>query len=149
MVVRSSEPWARASGVAICSKERPPPVPTWHTVPVPETPVVAPQPRLRLPAPPREKPKKTKQGGHDYGYLHAVGASERRGRSSEKERGRGGVSASCAEPASTAEGMARAATEAKECEESPQRLVIAETPTQSQEAEDPEPEGVQTRSQSR
>ena len=52
ILVRNSEPWARASGVAICSKERPPPVPTWHMVPVPETPVVAPQPRLRLPAPP-------------------------------------------------------------------------------------------------
>ena len=32
---------------------------------------------------------------------------------------------------------------------SPPRLVIAETPTQSQEAVDPEHEGVHTRSQSR
>ena len=95
---------------------------------VPETPVVAPQPRLRLPAFPPEKSKRTKEEGHDYGYLHAFGASERRGRLSE-EKGRSGASASGSEPASTAEGPASAATEAEEREESPQRLVIAETPT--------------------
>ena len=102
MVVRNSEPCARASGVAICLTERPPPVPTWHMIPVPETTVVAPQTRLRLQAPSREKPWRTKHGGHDYGYLHVFGASERRGRSSEKERGRSGASTSGVEPASTA-----------------------------------------------
>ena len=129
MVVQSSEPWARASGMAICSMERPSPVSTWHMVPVPETPVVAPQPRIRLLAPLREKPKNTKQGNHDYGYLHAFGASERRGKSSEKERGRSGASATAAGLASTAEGPASAPTKTEERKDSPQRLVIAETPT--------------------
>ena len=76
MVVRSSEPWVCASGVAICLKERPLPVPTWHKVQVPETPLAAPQPRLHLPAAQREKPKKAMQKGHDYGYLHSFGATE-------------------------------------------------------------------------
>ena len=81
--------------------------------------------------------KKTRKG-HDYGYPHAFGASARKRRSSEKEREQSGASASNAfgwEPASTTERPASAMTAAEKCENSPQqRLVIAESPTQSQEA---------------
>ena len=70
--------------VRICSKERPAPVAKWHIILVPETPLVAPQPRFRLLGDPRKKSKRTTQS-HDYGYLQPFGGSARTGRSSEKD----------------------------------------------------------------
>ena len=121
-------------------------------VPVPKNPIVAPQPRFHLPGAPREKLKNAKNKFHDYCYLHAFGDSARTWKLSENKRERSGALASGAsggELAPMAEGPVSAVTESEECEGGPQRFVIAETPTQSQEAEKPKREGVNTHSQSR
>ena len=153
-------PSGSESDVAGWLKERPEPVSRWHLVPVPETPRVADglSGALygRLHRPRGASTAASKRGGYDYSSLdlHAHGGTLSWRRSAEKERERGGASTLNAAggnfapeagvPASTA-----STTKQEERERSPTRLVIAETPAQSQEAAEPEHEGVITLSQSR
>ena len=153
-------PSGSASGVAGWLKERPEPLPRWHLVPVPEAPRLASGlfgARYGRSHRPRGAPTAaSKRGGHDYSSLdlHTHGSTSL-WRKATEEGERGGASTSSAAggcpaceagvPASTAS----TTTQQKERERSPPRLVIEETPAPSQEAADPEHEGVHTRSQSR
>ena len=95
-------PSGSASGVAGWLKERPEPVPKWHSVPVPKTPRVASGlagARYCRPHRPRGTPTaESKRAGHDYSSLdlHAHGGTSLGRKSAEKEGERGGASTSSA-----------------------------------------------------